>query len=368
MISVPSVDLAALHAPLRELLLDRIARVLEHGRFILGPEVEELEQRIGERLGAQIVSVNSGTDALVLALRLAGVGPGDEVITVSHSFVATATAICLAGAAPIFVDVDDETMNLDPDRIEPAITPRTKAVIPVHLNGHPCDMPSIVECCDRHGLAVVEDCAQAFGARSSGRPVGTFGTGCFSLHPLKTLSACGDGGFVAVGDQASADRLRQWRNLGLVDRDHCRWISGNSRLDSIQAAMLLVKLDVLDDWTATRREHASAYRKAFADLDLRLPPRENEGDLALSAPFVVRHPRRNEMQRGLAARGIDAKPHYPIAIHQQEAFAGMDDVRLPVTERVVDEILSLPCGPQLDAADRQRVVSAVRETVGDLGT
>jgi dTDP-4-amino-4,6-dideoxygalactose transaminase len=365
--TVPYVDLVALHAPLKERLLEAVGRVLDHGQFVLGPEVAELESKLAERLGVvDVVGVNSGTDALVLALRLAGVGSGDEVLTVSHSFVATATAIGLIDAVPVFVDIADETMLMDPDRLEEAITPRARAVVPVHLNGSPCDMTAIQEICHRHGLALVEDCAQAFGAEHLGRPVGTFGLGCFSLHPLKTVSVCGDGGFVAVHDQRDAERLRQWRNIGLQDRDHCRWLSGNSRLDTIQAAILLAKLEVVEDWIAARRRHAAAYRKALGSLDLRLPHQEVEGDLGTVTAFVIRHRRRDELQRRLVDRGIDAKVHYPLAIHQQEAFAAWNRGVLPVTERVVNEILSLPSGPQLSDADRNRVVAAVAASLEEV--
>jgi len=360
------VDLAALHRPLRDRLLEAVGRVLDHGHFILGPEVEELEHRLAERLEVPaVVGVGSGTGALVLALQSRGIGPGDDVLTVSHSFVATASAVRLVGARPVFVDVDEETMLLDPDLLEDARTPATRAVVPVHLNGHPCDLEPIAAFCHRHGLHLIEDCAQAFGVRAAGRPVGTADLGCFSLHPLKVLPGYGDGGFIALSDPAEAARLRELRNLGLQDRDHCRVVSDNSRLDAIQAAMLLVGLDCFDDWVATRRGHAAAYRRELAGA-LRLPPIERPGDRAIYSAFVVRHGQRDRLQQLLRDRGIDAKAHYPLAIHQQEAFADLPPSTLPVTERVVGEILSLPAHSALTEAERERVVEALREALQEL--
>lgn len=363
---IPYVDLARLHRPLREELLEATARVLDHGQFVLGPEVAELEARLAERLGvAAVVGVSTGTDALVLALRLAGVGQGDEVITVSHSFVATASAIRLLGARPVFVDVDEETMLMDPAGLEAARSPRTRAVLPVHLNGFACDLEPISAFCRRHGLPLIEDCAQAFGVLHAGRPVGSTQIGCFSLHPLKTLSACGDAGFVSVTTEREAELLRQWRNLGLRDRDHCRWVSGNTRLDGLQAALASVKLRHFDRWVEARRAHAAAYRAALAGR-VRLPPAEKEGDLAIYSAFPIRHRHRDALREALDRRGVDARAHYPLAIHQQEAFADLPAQPLPVTERVVEEILSLPVGPELTEAGRKRVIEAVHEALDEV--
>lgn len=366
MIRIPYVDLAAQAAPLRERLLAAVGRVLDHGQYILGPEVGELECRLAGALGVrQVVGVNSGTDALLLALRLRGVGAGDEVITTAHSFVATATAIELVGATPVFVDVDPATMQIDPAAVAAAIGPRTRAVMPVHLNGWPCAVDEIAALCARHGLHLIEDCAQALFAKRRGRPVGTFGVGCFSLHPLKVLSACGDAGFVAVDADADGERLRKLRNIGLRDRDHVELVAGNSRLDTVQAAMLLVKLDEVPRWLAARRAHAEAYRAAFAGR-LTLPPAEGE-DEAVHSAFVVRHPERDRLRAALAARGVDAKVHYPIAIHRQEAFRDRPLRHpLPHTERVVAEILSLPVTPELTPAGRDEVIAAVLAALAEI--
>ena len=363
---LPYVDLAALHAPLREELLAAVGRVLDHGRFILGPEVAELERRLAERLDVPaVVGVGNGTDALVLALEIRGIGPGDEVITVSHSFVATGSAIRLVGARPVFVDLDEETMLMDPARLAGALTPRTRAVMPVHLNGQPCDLGPIAAFCREHGLALIEDCAQAFGARHDGEPVGRIDLGCFSLHPLKVLPGYGDGGFVACADPADADALRRRRNLGLIDRDHCGTVSGNSRLDTIQAAMLLVALDRFDDWVDRRRAHAALYRERLAGV-VRLPPEEGPGERITYSAFVVRHPRRDALAARLREHGVDAKAHYPLAIHQQPAFADAEPPPLPVTERVVREILSLPAHAALAPEDAGRVADAVRAATAEI--
>jgi dTDP-4-amino-4,6-dideoxygalactose transaminase len=367
---IPYVDLAALHAPLRDELLAAVGRVLDHGQFILGPEVAELEGRLAERLEVPaVVGVANGTDALILALELRGIGPGDEVITVSHSFVATGSAILRAGARPVFVDLSEATMLMDPAAVEAAVTPRTRAVMPVHLNGQPCDLPAIAAVCRQHGLALIEDCAQAFGARagahSGGSPVGRLDLGWFSLHPLKVLPGYGDGGFIACASPADAERLRRLRNLGLIDRDHCGTVSGNSRLDTVQAAMLLVALDRFDDWVERRRAHATVYRQALAGV-VRLPPEEAPGERITYSAFVVRHPERDRLAALLRERGVDAKAHYPLAIHQQPAFEGGNWPPLPVTERVVSEILSLPVHAALGDDDVRRVAEAVRSAAGEL--
>ncbi len=358
---IPYVDLPAQHAELEDAILEAVRGVLRHGWFVLGPEVERLEQALAQRLSVRhVIGVSTGTDALVLALRAHCVGPGDEVITVSHSFFATAVAIELVGAVPVFVDIDPETMLLDPGLLEGAVTPRTKAVLPVHLMGIPCDMDRTVAFCREHDLVLVEDCAQAIDASWRGRHVGSFGTGCFSLHPLKNLSACGDAGFVSTNDDEIAAWIRQARNIGIRDRDHCDFVSGNSRLDALHAAILLVKLQHLDAWTAARRAHAAAYRATLAGLVL-LPPAVPVHGRAVYHAFVVRHPQRDRIVASLRDQGIDAKVHYPIPIHRQPAFAQRVTGPLPHTERVVAEILSLPVTPELDQAGRSRVVAVLRD-------
>lgn len=363
---VPYVDLVARHRAMRERLLEAFGRVLDHGQFILGPEVEELEQRLARFLGLQhVVSCASGTDALQLALRLHGIGRGDEVITVSHSFVGTAAAVKLVGATPVFVDVDERTMTMDVGLVEEAVGTRTRAVILVHLNGYPCETEELARVCEKHGLVLIEDCAQALGARRHGRSVGSSGMGCFSLHPIKPLSGCGDGGFLTVHGLKEANALRRLRNLGLADRDHCSDVGSNSRLDTLQAAALLVKLEHAESWIEARRAHAAEYRTALRG-HVTLPPEDANCEQTYSA-FVVRHGRRDELQSRLAQRGIDAKVHYPVAIHQQPPFASDPPASLPVTENVVREILSLPVGPELSIPQRNMVIRTLKEALGATG-
>lgn len=353
---VPYVDLPAQNGALKAELLEAVARVIDHGGYILGAEVERFENALAERLEVpHVVGVNSGTDAVLLALRAAGVQCGDEVITVSHSFVATATAIRLVGATPIFVDVDPETMLLDPRQLEAATTDRTTAVMPVHLNGHPADITAIAAYCEHAGLALVEDCAQAIGATHAGVSVGSVGIGAWSLHPLKVLSALGDAGFITGGPER---QLREWRNLGLVGRGVAGHLAGNTRLDAVQAAMLGVKLPHLDTWIDARRAHAAAYREALEGV-VKLPPVEKPGEHCVYSAFVIRHPRRDELVAGLQERGVDAKIHYPVAIHQMEPFKHLPSDHLPVTEQVVNQIVSLPVTPEISVEQRNHVIDAV---------
>ncbi len=357
------IDLPAKHEPLRERLLQVFDRVLAHGQFVLGPEVRELEVRLAKYLGARdVVTCGSGTDALVLALRLRGIGPGDEVITTAHSFIATGNAILLAGATPVFVDIDSDTMVLDAALVPAAITERTRAIMPVHLNGFPMDMGPLSAICDDTGIALIEDCAQAFGSRRDGRGVGTHDIGCFSFHPLKIFSACGDGGCLTVSSEEDAETLRRLRNHGLIDRDHSDIAGVNSRLDSMQAGFLSVKLDVLDDYIAARQANADRYHAELAGL-VTLPPKGIDLRCNHSA-FVIRHQEREQLRSSLAASGVDSKVHYPLAIHQQPAFAVFAQRSLPVTERVIGEILSLPVSAELSAEEQERVIEAVACSLG----
>jgi dTDP-4-amino-4,6-dideoxygalactose transaminase len=355
MTAVPYVDLVKQNSALRPGMLDAIDRVLRHGQFINGPEVSELEQKLAQRLGVtDVVGVASGTSALTLTMRALGIGPGDEVITVAHSYVATATSISLVGATPVFIDIDPETGLMDPELLRGAISSRTKAVIPVHLGGVPCLMEPIQELSRARGLHLIEDCAQAIGATYRGHCVGSFGTGCFSLHPLKTLSACGDAGFITTNDQERADLLRRLRSLGHRDRDHVDVASENARLDTLQAAILLAKLPHLDDWIAARRHHAAAYEAALRPF-FELTRVTESSEPAYSA-FVIRHDERDDLIAHLASKGFDAKVHYPVPIHQQRAFEGSGRPRLPHTEALVQRIVSLPVSPELDPSERDELI------------
>lgn len=358
MTAVPYVDLVKHNGALRQPILEAIDRVLCHGQFINGPEVGELEERLARRLGVkEVIGVASGTSALTLAMRALGIGPGDEVLTVSHSYVATASSIVLLGATPVLIDIDPATGLMDPGLLAAAISPRTKAVIPVHLGGVPCLMEPIQELCTNYGLHLIEDCAQAIGATHLGASVGSFGTGCFSLHPLKTFSACGDAGFITSNDPERAELLRRLRSLGHRDRDHVDVASENARLDTLQAAILLTKLPQLDDWIAARRHHAAAYETAlrpFFELS-----QITEGSEPAHSAYVIRHDQRDQLIAHLASRGFDAKIHYPVAIHQQRAFERMPRPQLPHTEALVRRIISLPVTPELDSSDREELIAAL---------
>jgi dTDP-4-amino-4,6-dideoxygalactose transaminase len=364
--SVPYIDLVAQHEPLKDDILEAVEQVLDHGWFILGEEVTRFEDKVADYLGVpHVIGVGSGTDALELAMRARGIGEGDEVITVSHTWISGVSAIDLVGAEPVFVDVDPETMLMDPDQLEGALTDDTAAVAPVHLNGFPCDLDPIREFCEAHDLHLLEDCAQAIGTKYKGEFVGTTDVGCFSLHPLKVLSACGDAGFITVQDDDEAETLRQLRNNGRDTRDHFPHISDNSRLDTLQAAILLAKFDHLEDWIERRREHAEAYREAL-EGHVELPPGEPEGNRSVYSMFVIRHPERDAIQEYLEERDIGANIHYPYGVHQQEPFQKFADAPLPHTESVVSEILSLPVYPEMTDQQRDEVIEAVVDATREL--
>ena len=359
LMQVPYINLARQHAALKTELLDAIGTVLDHGQFVLGTEVQLFEQRFAELCGAHFaVGVNSGTDALILALQVLGIGPGDEVITVPNSFIATASAIRIVGARPVFVDVDEE-YNMDPGRLEEAITPKTKAVLPVHLTGRAAKMDAIRSIAAHHDLHLVEDCAQAILARHRGQCVGTFGAvGCFSLHPLKNLNACGDGGVLTTDDPEVYEAFKIRRNLGLKTREDCVVWSGNTRLDTIQAAILLVKLNYLEQWTQRRRDNARYYRKKLAGLKQVWVPSEHEWEYAVYHTFVVQAERRDDLRAFLASRGIGTAVHYPLPIHLTSAGRelGYAAGSFPVAENQAKRIVSLPVYPELTTNDLDYII------------
>jgi dTDP-4-amino-4,6-dideoxygalactose transaminase len=361
--TVPYVDLSLQHQALKDELLRAVSDVIDSGQFILGPQVEEFERRFAALCGVKhAVGLNSGTDALILVLRALGIGPGDEVITAPNSFVASASCVALVGATPVFVDVRDD-YNLDPHLLEAAITPHTKAIIPVHLTGRPADMQPITEIAAAHSLYIIEDAAQAVLAEYRGQRVGSFGAaGCFSLHPLKNLNACGDAGLVTTDDGELADRIRLSRNLGLKTRNDCVEWSSNSRLDTIQAAMLLVKLGGLEEWTNCRRANAAFYQEALRDLDEVRLPFDQPHERAVYHTFIIQAERRDDLQRHLADNGIGSAVHYPIPIHRQSIglTLGYPAGSFPVTERQTERILSLPIFPELMQEQLERVATSVR--------
>ncbi|MCI0457817.1 MAG: DegT/DnrJ/EryC1/StrS family aminotransferase [Gemmataceae bacterium] len=339
-------------------------RVFARGWFILGPELEAFEDEFAAyHGGGHAVGVASGTDALELALRAASIGPGDEVITVSHTAVATVCAVERAGARPVLVDIDPLTYTIDPAAVRAAITPRTRAVIPVHLYGHPADLEPLRELTRAAGLCLLEDCAQAHGARYMGRPVGTFGDlAAFSCYPTKNLGAFGDAGAVLTTDALLAERVRRLRNYGQTQRYQHAQRGVNSRLDELQAALLRARLPYLDEHNAERARLASRYREQLAGVELpwpALPGRAVEHAWHL---FVVRHPARDALRRRLLAQGVETLIHYPVPIHLQPAYAdlGYRAGSLPATERAAREVLSLPLYVGLGAARVDRVAEAVR--------
>lgn len=359
---VPYVNLPAQHAPIKDQLLAAVSGVIDHGQFIFGEEVTEFERQFAQLCGVSYaVGVNSGTDALILALKAVGVGPGDEVITVSNSFVASASCIQILGARPVFVDVGDD-YNLDPTLLEEVVTPKTKAILPVHLTGRPANMTLILEVAKSHGLYVIEDCAQAVGAEHRGQIVGSLGTaGCFSLHPLKTLNACGDGGVITTNDPNLYEQFNILRNHGLRSRDKCVTWSFNSRLDTLQAAILLVKLKYVEQWTYDRREHARFYQTALDGVQGITVPNEESWEKSVYHTFVVQADRRNDLKAYLASKGIETNIHYPVPIHLQEAACdlGYGQGSFPVTERQAERILSLPIYPELEQDQMGYVVECV---------
>jgi len=340
-----------------------LRRVRGSGRLVLGPEVEAFEHEFAAWIGAAHgVGVASGTDALTLALRALEIGPGDEVITVANAGVPTIAAICATGATPRFVDVDADALLLDASLLKAAVTDRTRCLLPVHLYGRPVPMEPLLEFAARRGLAVVEDCAQAHGARLGNRHVGTFGdVGCFSFYPTKNLGAYGDGGLCVSADAALADRLRQLRFYGFGGEDRCARIEGaNSRLDEMQAAILRVKLGRLDAALDERRAIADRYRAGLAAAALHLPSESPETRHAFHL-FVIQTERRGALRAALEAAGIGSAIHYPEPVHRMEAYArlGYRDGDLPVSERASERVLSLPMYPGLAPSAVDAVVAAL---------
>lgn len=372
---IPLVDLGGQTAHVRREIDNAIRRTLDSGWYILGREVEAFEAEFAAYIrqhcvepvaSVGCVGVNSGTDALQLALMACNVGPGDEVITVSHTAVATVAAITLTGATPVFVDIDPLTYTMDPAALTLAITPRTKAVIPVHLYGHPAEMDMILSIAQHAGLRVIEDCAQAHGASYRGRHVGVLGDfGCFSFYPTKNLGALGDGGAVVSHDPDLLERVRLLREYGWTPQ--ARYVSQiqgmNSRLDEIQAAILRVKLAYLDRWNNMRRRLALAYAGVLPQ-GVRLPV-EHTGVYHVYHLYVVRTPARDAVQASLRAAAIGTGIHYPVPVHQQPGYASYARDPLPHTEQIAREILSLPMHPLLTEAQVAQVGEAMTEALAD---
>jgi dTDP-4-amino-4,6-dideoxygalactose transaminase len=359
---IPFLDLGAAYRELQPQIDAAIHRVLDSGWYILGPEVEAFEAEWATWVGADhAVGLANGLDALVLALRALDIGPGDEVIVPSNTYIATWLAVSAVGARPVPVEPDPATHNIDPGRIAAAITPATRAILPVHLYGQPADLDPILALARQHGLAVVEDAAQAHGARYKGRRIGAHGDiVCWSFYPGKNLGALGDGGAITTSRADLADRIRVLRNYGSRVK-YVNEVQGtNSRLDPIQAAILRAKLPFLDAWTARRRAIAALYQQGLAGSGLTLPHVPDWADPAWHL-YVVGTPDRTGMQTRLTAAGVGTLIHYPIAPHMQAAYAdlGLPAAALPIARDLAASVLSLPMGPHLALDDAARVIAAV---------
>ena len=364
---VPLLDLRAEYEPLRDQVLRAVDDVFSSGRLYLGPQTQAFEEEFAAYCGvAHGVACSSGTDALILALQACGVGPGDEVITVSHTFIATAAAIALIGAKPVFADIDPLTYTMDIAKASALLGPRTKAIVPVHIYGHPVNMEPLRNFAHRHDIAVIEDAAQAHGATYRGRRVGGLGdAGCFSFVFTKNLRAYGDAGMLVTDDPAIAERARRLRDHGRVGRYEHASFGWNARIDEVQAAILRLKLPLLDGWIARRRDHARAYDRAFRKTGI-AAPFQTPGVSHVYHQYVVQVDKRDDVQRALTARGVESGVHYPIPCHLQEACAGYGYRlgSLPVTENAVDRILSLPVYPELTEEQRAYVIDSVLNATG----
>ena len=360
---IPLVDLKAQYRALKPEIDAAIARVLESAQFVLGPAVESFEREFAAYCGVtEAVAVNSGTSALHVALLAAGVGPGDEVITVPFTFVATVAAIEYAGATPVFVDIDPDYYTMDPAALERAITPRTKALVPVHLFGQPADMAPIMEIARGHSLAVIEDACQAHGADDQGRRAGSIGDiGCFSFYPAKNLGACGEGGAAVTSNPQYAATMRLLRSWGEQSRYEHRLRGFNYRMDGIQGAILGVKLKHLERWTEARRAHAAMYDRLLAGTAARTP-RTRPGVRHVYQAYSVRLPERDRWRARLTELQIQTGVHYPVPIHLQPAYRdlGYNAGDFPVAETVAQEILSVPLFAELTAAQVEAVAGAIK--------
>ena len=359
-VRVRFLDLAVRDPTERSRLFAAFERLLDHGRIVLGPEVEAFEARVAEFCGRRFgIGVGSGTDALILGLKALGIGPGDEVITTPLSWLATGSAILLNGATAVFCDID-ETLNLDPDTIEQCITPKTKAILPVHFTGRLARMPEILEIAHKYGLLVIEDGSQAFGAMLGEKPCGGFGDmACISFNAMKVLGGLGDAGVVLTDNQAVRDRLDALRHSGVIDKDHCQDLSHNCRMDALQAAILLERLEFLPKLLRRRLEIADRYDRELAGM-VETPPRL-QGYYDVIYTYVVRTPRRDALRDYLAERGIETKIQHPVIMNDQPAFQGRVRGDSPRARSLVGEILCLPAHEKMTNSEQGLVIDSIRE-------
>lgn len=363
---IPLVDLKAQYATIRSEVLAAIEEVLEGMQLFLGPQTHLFEEEFAAFCGARYgVGISSGTEALVLALRACEVGPGDEVITVSNSFIATVEAIALVGAKAVFVDIEPETYTMDWRQLEGVVTERTRAIIPVHLYGHPVEMRPVLDFARRHGLYVIEDASQAHGTLYEGKPVGSLGDiGCFSLYCSKNLGAYGEAGICVGNDEKLIETMRMWRDHGSKVRYHHEFLGNNSRIDEIQSAILRVKMRYLKQWNQARQAHARIYTEQLRQIVEKVPQPQVWGTHTYYV-YVVEVAERNAFREALEREGIASGVHYPIPLHLQPACAsyGYSRGSFPVTELAAERIVSLPMYPELTVAQIEKVVSGVKKAV-----
>ncbi len=362
---VPALDLKQQHSALANELDEAIRGVLAQTSFILGPQVKAFEEQIADFVGcAHALGLASGTDALRLAFATLEIGPEDEVITTPFSFIASANTITRAGATPVFVDIDPATFNIDVSKLESALTTKTRAIVPVHLYGQPCNMEEILRFCRAHNLWVIEDCAQAIGSSWDGHQVGTFGhLGCFSFYPTKNLGAYGDAGMVVSNDPALSDKLDLLRRHGCAQKYVADRLGFNSRLDSLQAAVLGVKLNYLEGWNEKRRQLAARYDSLLASLPQVTVSVEAPAAHAVYHQYTIRAERRDDLKNHLQESGIGSMIYYPVPMHLQPLYAdlGLGDGSFPEAEKAAREVLSLPMFPELAEAQQDRVVAAISD-------
>jgi len=360
---IPMVDLKGQYLDIKDEIDQGLLQALEATQFILGPNVRAFEEEAASYLGVNhAVGCASGTDALHLALIAAGIGEGDEVITTPFTFIATAEAILYVGAKPVYVDIDEKTLNMDVNQIEAAITPKTKAILPVHLFGQPADMASIQAIADKHNLVVVEDCAQSFGASIDGKQTGSMGiAGCFSFFPSKNLGCFGDGGLITTQDEKIAEHLRVLRNHGSWKRYHHSELGFNSRLDELQAVILRAKLKRIDQYNEGRRRVAHRYSAALAEMDGITPAHEDGIGRHVYHQYTLLSEKRDQIMAALQEQQIACAVYYPIPLHQQEVFADVcQGVTLPVTEKIASTCMSLPIYPELEDERVDQVLDVIR--------
>jgi dTDP-4-amino-4,6-dideoxygalactose transaminase len=362
---VPMVDLKRQYQGIKKEIFQVITEIFNNGQYILGPRVSEFEKKIADYYGvSEAVGVASGTDAIHLSINALGIGEGDEVITTPFTFFATVEAILYTGAKPVFVDVEQDTFNMDAGQIEAKITDKTRAILPVHIFGQMADMKEISKIAKRHGLKVIEDCAQSFGANLNGKKAGSFGnTGCFSFYPSKNLGGYGDGGIIILNDTKIADEVRKLRNHGSKSSYIHENVGFNSRLDEIQAGILLVKLKYIDEYNIARRQKAALYTELLSDK-VKCPV-EKKGAYHVFHQYTIRSNKRQEIQKRLRDKRVSSVVYYPVPLHLQEAlrFLGYREGDFPVAEKSAKEVLSLPIYPELEASVIEKIAEIIRAVV-----